>query len=139
MKTLILTLILLSSNLYSQSNSKVDKRVELLTIIARLAEFDEYCSTPLIKYGRDIDDFFKGHKNHKVVSIFKQLREEQGLGYDAVMSMAVHLNPPPTLTPKVEITIDVLDNRWGNNEIIQEFSSNSLNYILPQNKDFRRY
>tara|TARA_R110002051_G_scaffold181774_1_gene251272 strand:+ start:43468 stop:44901 length:1434 start_codon:yes stop_codon:yes gene_type:complete len=133
MKTLILTLILLSSNLYSQSNSKkfnennfevkakVDKRVELLTIIARLAEFDEYCSTPLIKYGRDIDDFFKGHKNHKVVSIFKQLREEQGLGYDAVMSMAVHLNPPPTLTPKVEITIDVLDNRWGNNEIIQEF------------------
>lgn len=101
--------------------AKVDKRVELLTIIARLAEFDEYSSTPLEAYGSDIDRFFSKFKDHKVVSIFKQLREEQGLGYDAVMSMAVHLNPPPTLYPRIEITIDVLDNRWGNNEIIQEF------------------
>lgn len=115
--------------------AKVDKRVELLTIIARLAEFDEYSSTPLEAYGSDIDGFFSKFKDHKVVSIFKRLREEQGLGYDAVMNMAVHLNPPPSLTPKVEITIDVLDNRWGNNEIVQEFLQQLQDFYNTTNCD----
>src|SRR5262249_3331909 len=35
------------------------------------------------------------------------------IGYDAVMKMAVHLNSPPSLTPRVAFTDQVPDARWG--------------------------
>ncbi|MEQ9232397.1 MAG: DUF4932 domain-containing protein [Cyclobacteriaceae bacterium] len=100
--------------------AKVDERVELLTIVARLADFSEYSGNVLEDYTNDIEEHFSGHKDHSLIRFIKELRVENGLGYDAVMQMAVLLKPPPELTPRVDL-IAVLDDRWGGEEKIAQF------------------
>ncbi len=101
--------------------AKVDERIELFAIIARLAEFEEYSSTPLIGYASNIDDYFREFKEHDLITYLKFLREEYSLGYDAVMTMAVHLSSPPELAPRVELTKEILDDRWGEVSRINDF------------------
>lgn len=97
--------------------AKVDRRVELFTIVARLAGLEEYSTNTIKKYSDDIDKHFEKFKQHPAILFAKELRVEQGLGYDAVMTMAVHLSPPPELEPRVPFqmafTDGGLDERWG--------------------------
>lgn len=93
--------------------AKVDERIELTAIVARLAGYGEYDNNDFKLYADDVDRYFAGFKHHPAVEFAKQVREKNKIGYDAVPSLAVHLNPPPLLTPRVEFATAVLDSRWG--------------------------
>jgi hypothetical protein len=114
----ILTILLLTYLSYSSigqtlPNPKVDRRVELLSIVFRLAEIDEYNSDVNSNYTQRIHEHFNKFKSHPLIKYVKKIRHDNHIAYDAVMAMAVHLKQPPTLTPLVPFSSKVPDKRWG--------------------------
>jgi len=117
-KFILHLIFFISLSALGQRNSKlpsptVDKRVELLSIVFRLADSQEYSSTNNIKYVQAIHDHFDKFKNHPLIDYIKQIRDANGIGYDAVMSMAIHLEQVPSLKPIVPFDSNVPDKRWG--------------------------
>ncbi|MBD5605810.1 MAG: DUF4932 domain-containing protein, partial [Candidatus Eremiobacteraeota bacterium] len=51
--------------------------------------------------------------HHPAVEMARSLTEKNGVAFDAVMSMAISLSPPPTLTPLVPFGHGLPDERWG--------------------------
>jgi uncharacterized protein DUF4932 len=96
----------------------VDPRVELLSIVFRLAGNSEYSMSPLKTYTVDIDTYFAPYKEHPAVALARKLAAERDVGFDAVMVLAVHLSPAPALNPLVAFTDDVPDARFGKNNAI---------------------
>jgi hypothetical protein len=92
--------------------AQVDTRVELLSIVARLAGYQEYKNDFVKSYADDVDRHFARYKEHPAIQYAVKVRGSHHIGYDAVMSMAVHLNPPPKLTPRVGFTEKTPDTRW---------------------------
>lgn len=97
---------------------KVDPRVELLSIVFRLAGNSEYNMSPLKTYTGDIDAYFSPYKGHPAVLLARKLAQERDVGFDAVMSLAVHLSPPPALTPLITFTDDDPDRRFGKDNAV---------------------
>ncbi len=98
---------------------KVDERVELLSIVFRLAGNFEYNMSPLKQYSADIDKYFAPYKSHPAIAMAKSLAEKNGVGFDAVMSMAVHLSSPPELRPLVAFSDEVPERRFGKENALQ--------------------
>jgi hypothetical protein len=91
----------------------VDERVELLSIVFRLAGNSEYNENELTLYTADIDRYFAAYKNHPAVAAAAKLAKDRDVGFDAVMAMAVYLSPPPELAPIVPFSDEVPEGRWG--------------------------
>lgn len=91
---------------------KVDKRIELLSIVSRMAGFDEYNQEPYKRYVHDIHEHFDKYKNHPLIAFAQELRDSNGIGYDVIMEMAIHLNQPSDLKPSVSFSQNIKD-RWG--------------------------
>ena len=100
--------------------AKVDLRVELMSIVARLAEYEEYSGSDFKLYVEDVNRHFANYKQHPAIEFARKIRKSNGVGFDAVMKMAVHLDPPPALTPRIPFTTEVPDQRWGR-EQAEEF------------------
>ncbi len=98
---------------------KVDERVELLSIVFRLAGNPEYNMSHLSGYTSDIDSTFAPYKTHPAVKMAARLLESKGVSFDAVMAMAVYLSPPPELKPLVKFSDDLPDSRWGKANAIE--------------------
>jgi hypothetical protein len=94
-------------------NAKVDLRVELMSIIARTAGYQEYVRNDFKLYADEVDKHFGKFKQHPAVEFATKIRQSNGVSFDAVMFMAVHLNPPPALTPRLAFTNQVPERRWG--------------------------
>ena len=113
---LSLVLVLTTYLIYSQ-NSKltptVDERTELLGVVFRLAEANEYVNNTLTSYSKDIDECFANFKNHDVVKFAKKVRAKRGVSYDAVMSMAINIEITDSIRFLPNASIDNLDSRWG--------------------------
>lgn len=92
---------------------RVDERVELLSIVFRLAGNGEYNMDSLPSYSAEIDRDFAPYKTHPAVQWARNLADKNGVGFDAVMAMAVSISPPPELKPLVTFGSDVPDARWG--------------------------
>lgn len=69
----------------------VDQRVELLSVVFRLAGAREYSSEKAKDYTNDIKTWFEPYEKDTLVRYAQRLRSERGVGYDAVASIAVHL------------------------------------------------
>lgn len=117
-KIIILLVVCMSCTEHSDSQEKiildkpkVDKRVELLSIVSRLAGYNEYSSTVFKLYTDRIEKHFAGHKNHELVTFMKDMRASKGISYDAVMAMAIHLDEE--LNPRTEFTNEIPEARWG--------------------------
>ncbi|WP_051568553.1 DUF4932 domain-containing protein [Crocinitomix catalasitica] len=80
---------------------KVDKRVELLSIVFRLAGSHEYSQNLFPKYVESIESHFGEFKNHDLIKFVKDELLEDGIGYSSVMSMAIHITEPPIIKPIV--------------------------------------
>jgi len=93
--------------------AKVDKRVELLSIVFRLAENEEYSTDYFKNYAADINKYFQPYKSHPLIVFAKTIADEKGISYDAVMAMAIQLNQPPLLTPIVSFNQRLPDPRWN--------------------------
>jgi hypothetical protein len=91
----------------------VDPRVELLSVIFRLAGNPEYSRGRVASYVDDVEEHFGRFRDHPAVQLAAQLRRTRGVSYDACMSMAVHLDD--AYDPKVPLDPlpDTLDGRWG--------------------------
>jgi len=92
--------------------ASVDERVELLSIVFRLAGNLEYNLDRLPRYSTDIDRWFALYRNHPAVQMARSLAQKQGIRYDAVMAMAISLSPPPELKPLVPFKPGVPEPRW---------------------------
>lgn len=93
---------------------QVDPRVELLSILFRLAGNPEYNQSKVAAYTADVDKAFGKFRDHDAVKLARQFRQKYGVSYDACMSMAVHL----TGIEKLEFAVPLapwpvgLDKRW---------------------------
>ena len=89
----------------------VDPRVELMSILFRLAGNNEYNQCRVPRYDRAIDDYFKPYRDHEAVKLARQL---VGIGFDAPMNLAVHLQDVESLTERVPFDRpdSRLDERW---------------------------
>jgi hypothetical protein len=90
----------------------VDPRVELLSIVFRLAGNPEYSHTQFESYVKDIETQFGPHRGHPVVAFAQKLRNTCGISYDAVAAMAIHISPPPELAPETDFAMRVPEPRW---------------------------
>ena len=92
MKKLIIFCFCINSIfVFAQPTLQVDERTELMSVVFRLAGAQEYCDNYVESYVADIDSFFVLYREHPVVEYSQLLRQNFAIGYDAVMSMAVHL------------------------------------------------
>jgi hypothetical protein len=92
----------------------VDPRVELMSVIFRLAGSPEYCKGRVASYVADVEAHFGKHRDHAVVETARRLRAGRGVSYDAVMSLAIHLKDAKTLREAVPLKPrpGTLDDRW---------------------------
>jgi len=95
------------------SAPKVDRRVELLSIVFRLAGNSEYNGEYYKNYVNDIYKHFDKYKNHPLIEFAKEMADSNGIGYDAVMEMAIHVEQPPSLKPILPFNDSVPEQRWG--------------------------
>jgi len=93
---------------------RVDPRVELLSIIFRLAGNPEYNQGRVPGYLEDFEKQFGRMREHAVVQLARELRASSGVSFDACMSMAAHLTDPPELAPRApfDAARSGLDARW---------------------------
>lgn len=106
----------------SEISVVVDPRVELLSIIARLAGYEEYNQSRFPEYDRQVAAHFGAFKDHAVVALARKLRRDAGIGFDACMSAAIHVRDISDLAP-VEARgapNPSLEKRWTP-EIFAEF------------------
>jgi hypothetical protein len=66
-----------------------DERVELLSIVFRLAGAEEYNNQGIAFYDNRVDSLFAPFKEHALIKYAAQIRRERSIGYDAVMSFAI--------------------------------------------------
>jgi hypothetical protein len=92
----------------------VDPRVELLSLIFRLAGNPEYNQARVKSYAEDAERQFGTFRGHPVVALAAALRNTQGVSYDACMGMAVHLTDPGDLRFRTPLAPwpESLDRRW---------------------------
>lgn len=119
------------SNAAPSLQVKVDPRVELLSLIFRLAGNPEYSQGKVASYTQDADQRFGSFRNHAVVNLAKELRRTRGVSYDAVMSLAVHVKDIEGLHLAVPLHPwpEDLDRRW---------SADSVNAFLHAARQFLR-
>ena len=108
----------------------IDPRVELISIIFRLAGNPEYCQGKVAAYINDVDEHFGPFRNHAVVQLARQLRRTRGVSYDACMSMAVHLTDASDLKEKIPFDPHppTLDGRWRVDEA-REFLQKARQFV----------
>lgn len=134
MKKIVVLFLLVFVTLivYSQEvklTATVDERTELLGIVFRLAEADEYINNTLPSYSKDIDEYFANFKKHDVVRFVKKLRRKHSVYYDAVMSMAIRIEITDSIRFIPNADIDKLDARWG--------ISNPQDFLIYLNKFYK--
>jgi hypothetical protein len=97
----------------------VDPRVELISIIFRLAGNPEYNRGRLAAYNKDIEKHFRAYASHPVVKLASDLRRTRGVSYDAPMSLAIHLSDANSLNERVPFDGQPagLDGRWRVDEV----------------------
>jgi len=93
---------------------RVDGRVELFSILARLAGFSEYRQASEGGYLRDVDSWFQPFADHAAVQATREMRRRFGISYNAIPNLALHLGELPGL--KLWAPLDPrppgLDRRW---------------------------
>jgi hypothetical protein len=109
---------------------KIDPRVELMSIIFRLAGNPEYQQGRIIPYIQDVDRHFSGFKNHDAIKLASRLRETRGVSFDAVMGLAVHVKDASVLEEKVPFDPqpETLDSRWTP-ALAREFLSATRRFV----------
>lgn len=109
----------------------VDPRVELMSIIFRLAGHPEYNQpNSASDYADDVEDQFGKFRDHPVVQTARRLRGTRGVSYDAVMSMAMHIEDTDSLKERIPFDQKPprLDDRWRADEA-REFLQQARDFV----------
>lgn len=93
---------------------RVDQRIEVVSIIFRLAGNEEYNLDILPSYVRDVKNHFEPFKGHPAVQFAAELAKTRDIGYDAPISLAVRLSDD--MTPRKDTrfpqSLTSVDYRW---------------------------
>jgi predicted Ser/Thr protein kinase len=96
----------------------VDPRVELISIIFRLAGNPEYNQGRVESYTADVKKQFGAFREHPAVKLARRAYNTRGVSTDAPMSMAAHL--ADAYEGRAQIPLDPrpksLDRRWTGND-----------------------
>ncbi|MFC1736453.1 DUF6768 family protein [Candidatus Hydrogenedentota bacterium] len=114
----------------------VDPRVELLSIIFRLAQNPEYNKSSLESYVQDVDQHFEKFKGHPAVMMADELQWNRGVGYDAPMNLAVRLTDIGEMKERISFDDPAvgLDKRWRLDEV-REFVGKMRQFAVDTNFD----
>ena len=89
---LLILIIFYASNTWAQKiEAQVKEEVELMSVLARLAGYEEYGFDYARGYTADIDSVLGKFRSHEAVEMMKLFSEKYGLGYDRVMSIALQI------------------------------------------------
>lgn len=137
-KLLGLSILLISILNFSQEKlaPKVDERVEIVSIIFRLVGAEEYSQNDNKKYVEEIKTYFDPYKNSEIIEFIKENRNKNGLGYDAVMSMALHLSLKNKKFGLIKEKENSLEKRWEKVDVGQFVSL--LNQFYKKS-DFQKF
>ena len=93
MKKIILSIILAVATLTVTAQIKVEvsETVELMSILARMAGYEEYSNDLAGQYTKDTEAWFAPYKEHTAVALARDVRAKYGIGHERVMNMAIHL------------------------------------------------
>ena len=111
--------LLISVNIYSQNTiePRFDERCDLLSMVFRLAGAREFNQCLMTAYAGEADKYFNAFKEHRAVMLAKQYYGS-GIGYDAVVSYAMHIKIPGdktgsiTFSDKSSEVVDQSYSRW---------------------------
>lgn len=104
----------LCNNIKSQNiELRVNENVELMSIISRMAGYPEYHMDIAGQYIKDIDQHFSPVKRHPIIPFMKKVRKQYGISFDAVMSMAIHLQKENDNFFLIKEEINTLEKRWN--------------------------
>ncbi len=100
---------------YAQSSSilekpRVDHNVELMSVVWRLAGKPEYSSTDFKLYTDRIENHFGEYGSHELIGFVQSIIRDNGISFDAVASMAVHLDGELNL--RTDVADGSLEGRW---------------------------
>lgn len=90
----------------------VDENVELMSILAKLAGYDEYSMNQAGDYSAETDAWFEDYSSHPAVKLMKRLRKSNGIAFDAVASMAVNLRCDGDNVSLLPLEEGTLESRW---------------------------
>ncbi len=79
---------------------RVDRRIELLSILQRLVGAREYKGTPATTYVAAVDNHFAPHREHPAIAATMELRNRHSITYDAPMWLAIRLDESLALRGK---------------------------------------
>lgn len=98
----------------SQLVITVDPRVELTSIVFRLAGNPEYRKGHVEAYNEAVDEHFGDFADHETVALARRLRAERGISYNAVPQLALHLTDVASCAERVPFDPlpPRLDDRW---------------------------
>lgn len=114
--TLLLCAITFAQNAFLNI-PRVDHRIELVSIVFRLAGAPEYNHNMYASYVEKIRMHYEPFKDHKIFEFVKQLRQTNGVAYDAAMFMAISLDN--NLDPLVPFTGNIPEARWGQEKAME--------------------
>ena len=112
-KQTITTILLLILSLTCSAQIKVEmsEAIELMGILSRTAGYSEYSKDLAGQYSKDTETWFATYKGHPIIAYYQELRKNKNISYDAVMSMAIHLDINKGKVKFIGEKSD-LDERW---------------------------
>ncbi|MFA6336119.1 MAG: DUF4932 domain-containing protein [Bacteroidales bacterium] len=115
---------------------KVDERTELLGIIFRIAGAKEYINNNIPSYAKEIDEYFAPFKGHDAIKFVQKVRAEQGVSYDAVMSLAIALEISDSVRLCKNLSPISIDDRWGMDNVNEFVTLLNKFYFETKFKEF---
>lgn len=90
-KVILFLLFLVSYSTWAQINITTDERIELTSVVFRLAGVPEYTDGEITSYNTSIDKYFEDYKDHALFEYIRKLRNEDRLGYASVAASAFYI------------------------------------------------
>ena len=91
-KTIILFLLfLVTYTTWAQISVSTDERIELTSVVFRLAGVPEYTDGEVSSYNTSIDEYFEDYKDNALFEYIRKLRNEDRLGYASVAASAFYI------------------------------------------------
>lgn len=104
----------------NQLQPKVDTRVELVCIAARLADLTGFNDNNNLSYARSIDRYFSKYANHPLVQYLRENKAKLESEYWEIPAVAVHLSPLPNLRPLMPYAATENADEWESRALFNE-------------------
>ena len=90
---------------------RVDRNVELMSVVWRLAGKPEYSAPNFKMYTDRIEAHFGEYRSHELIDFVHSIIRDNGIAYDAVALMAAHLDKKLNL--RQDVAPGSLEGRWS--------------------------